>query len=80
MTGLFALEAVAVFLSVSLVPRASLTAIRGVPILPTAGLGDVGERYAVHRDDEAVKRLGEIGTDALGKGRAISLVVVERFL
>ena len=80
MTGLFALEAVAVFLSVSLVPRASLTAIRGVPILPTAGLRDVGERYAVHRYDEAVKGLGEVGADAVGKGGAVRLVVVERLL
>ena len=80
MAGLFALKAVAIIFAVKLVPRASLAAVRGVPILPTAGLRDVGERYAVHRHDEAVKGLGEIGADAVGKGGAISLVVVERLL
>ena len=65
-SGLLALQAVAVLLAVALVPSAAVSAVGGVAVVLTARLWDVRERYAVHRDDEAVEGLREVLADAIG--------------
>ena len=65
-SGLLALQAVAVLLAVALVPSTAVSAVGGVAVVLTARLRDVRERYAVHRDDEAVEGLREILADAIG--------------
>jgi hypothetical protein len=47
-------------------PSAAVSAVGGVAVVLTTRLRDVRERYAVHRDDEAVEGLREILADAIG--------------
>jgi hypothetical protein len=76
-TGLLALQAVAVLLGMSLMPAPAMSTVVGVPVVSLTLLRDMGEGDAMHRYDETVKGLREIGTDLLREHPPIALLSIE---
>ena len=58
-------------------PAPAMSTVVGVPIVLPTLLRDMGEGDAMHRYDEAIKGLREIGTDLLREYLPIALISIE---